>query len=153
MDNSTTFEVVSLVGNTALDSPDKFLEPFYYRILTASRQVKYLGVKGTEPNSLDIHGKELGFDTVPNGTWTIGILTIRPATGKLVLTSTIKHRFAPSIPGTPIPLTCSTSEIPSLRWRTRSCSARESCTRQFEVLISVRPGQWSMSHGVRLRFI
>ncbi len=55
MDNSTTFEVVSLVGNTALDSPDKFLEPFYYRILTASRQVKYLGVKGTKPNSLDSH--------------------------------------------------------------------------------------------------
>lgn len=71
MDNSnlgqqTTFEVNGLVGNTALDSLDKYLEPFYYRILTTSREIQYLGVKGTKPNNLDINGKELGFDTVPD---------------------------------------------------------------------------------------
>lgn len=90
------FEVVGLVGHTAWDSTEQFRVPFYYRILTAAQQIKYLGIEGTKPNSLDVHSDELGFDTVPEGSWTIGTLTLDQATQKLALRSTAEARL-PSI--------------------------------------------------------
>ncbi|KAI1383580.1 uncharacterized protein F4822DRAFT_421062 [Hypoxylon trugodes] len=98
MDNSTagpqtTFKLLDTCGCTDLDNPSKFTGPFYYRILTASHQIKYLGVKGIKPNKMDIYGRELDFETVPDGSWSIGSLTPSPITGKLILMETSETKL------------------------------------------------------------
>jgi len=66
---------------------------FYYRILTASRQIKYLTFTPLKNAPLkhalpDYHGEQLDIETVPEGIWTVGYLILKDGADKFTLGST-----------------------------------------------------------------
>jgi hypothetical protein len=75
----------------------------YFRILTPFSEVKYLAFDGGV-HKLDYGGLRIGFDTVPDGDWNIGYLTLDGSSCKFILNSTekisipgIANKWAPSV--------------------------------------------------------